>query len=314
MKKFYAAIIAVIILIVLLFVTGTLYTVREDQQVILTQFGKPVGDPVTDAGLHFKTPFVQKVNVLEKRVLAWDGQSSQMPTRDKTYIQVDTFARWEISDPLAYFQKLRDEPSALSRLDDILGSETRNAVAKNDLIEVVRTTKGRVPDTAGLMEDESIDFEAITTGRRVIENKVYETAKAKLEDFGINLLDLRFKRINYNNEVAPQIYQRMISERQQIAERFRSEGAGEAARIKGTMEREVKKIESESYAKVQSILGEADAESTRIYAEAFGGTKEREAFYEFVKTLEAYDEILDENTTVIFSTESELFKLLDGKD
>jgi modulator of FtsH protease HflC len=313
MKKFYGLIIAALVLTVLLFVTGTIYTVREDQQVILTQFGKPVGDPVSDAGLHFKMPFVQKVNIVEKRVLAWDGQSSQMPTRDKTYIQVDTFARWEISDPLAYFQKLRDERSALSRLDDILGSETRNAVANHDLIEVVRSTKDRVPDTAGLQEDEAIEFESIKTGRREIEKKVFETAKAKLEDFGINLLDLRFKRINYNNEVAPQIFQRMISERQQIAERFRSEGAGEAARIKGKMEREVKKIESESYAKVQSILGQADAESTRIYAEAFGGTPEREAFYEFVKTLEAYDKILDANTTVILSTESELFRLLKGK-
>ena len=275
MKKFYGLIVAAIVLTVLLFVTGTVYTVREDQQVILTQFGKPVGDPVSDAGLHFKMPFVQKVNIVEKRVLAWDGQSS--------------------------------------RLDDILGSETRNAVANHDLIEVVRSTKDRVPDTAGLQEDEAIEFESIKTGRREIEKKVFETAKAKLEDFGINLLDLRFKRINYNNEVAPQIFQRMISERQQIAERFRSEGAGEAARIKGKMEREVKKIESESYAKVQSILGQADAESTRIYAEAFGGTPEREAFYEFVKTLEAYDKILDENTTVILSTESELFRLLKGK-
>ena len=313
MKKFYGLIIIAIVLTVLLFVTGTIYTVREDQQVILTQFGKPVGEPVAEAGLHFKMPFVQKVNILERRVLAWDGQSSQMPTRDKTYIQVDTFARWEISDPLAYFQKLRDERSALSRLDDILGSETRNAVAKHDLIEVVRSTKDRIPDTAGLQADEGVDFEPIKVGRREIEKKVFETAKAKLEGFGINLLDLRFKRINYNSEVAPQIYQRMISERQQIAERFRSEGAGEAARIKGKMEREVKKIESESYAKVQAILGQADAESTRIYAEAFGGTPEREAFYEFVKTLEAYDQILDENTTVILSTESELFRLLKGK-
>ena len=313
MKKFYGLIIIAIVLTVLLFVTGTIYTVREDQQVILTQFGKPVGEPVAEAGLHFKMPFVQKVNILERRVLAWDGQSSQMPTRDKSYIQVDTFARWEISDPLAYFQKLRDERSALSRLDDILGSETRNAVAKHDLIEVVRSTKDRIPDTAGLQADEGVDFEPIKVGRREIEKKVFETAKAKLEGFGINLLDLRFKRINYNSEVAPQIYQRMISERQQIAERFRSEGAGEAARIKGKMEREVKKIESESYAKVQAILGQADAESTRIYAEAFGGTPEREAFYEFVKTLEAYDQILDENTTVILSTESELFRLLKGK-
>lgn len=314
MKKVLSIIFGLLVLVVVLFVTGTIYTVREDKQAILTQFGKPVGEPVTEAGLHFKLPFVVKVNIFEKRVLAWDGLSSQMPTRDKTYIQVDTFARWEIVDPLAYFQKLRDERTALSRLDDILGSETRSAVAKHDLIEIVRSTKDRKPVTTGLNLDEQIDFEPIKIGRRAIEERVFETAKAKLETFGINLLDLRFKRINYNREVEPQIFRRMISERQQIAERFRSEGAGEAARILGRMELEVKRIDSESYRKVQSILGEADAESTRIYAEAYGGTPEREKFYQFVKTLEAYDEILDAKTTVVLSTDSPLFKLLKGAE
>lgn len=312
MKKALGFIIAALVLIVLLFVTGTVYTVREDQQVILTQFGKSIGDPITEAGLHFKLPFIVKVNVIEKRVLAWDGESAQMPTRDKTYIQVDTFARWEISEPLVYFKTLRDERSALSRLDDILGSETRNAVAKHDLLEVVRSTKDRKPEKTDLQTEQEAVFEPIKIGRREIENNVYEIAKTKLEDIGINLLDLRFKRINYNQSVAPQIYEQMISERQQIAERFRSEGAGEAARTMGKMEREVKRIESEAYRKIQSILGEADAESTRIYAEAYGGTPERESFYEFVKTLEAYDKILDENTTVILSTDSDLFKLLKG--
>jgi membrane protease subunit HflC len=312
MKKVFGFIIAVLVLIVLLFVTGAAYTVREDQQVILTQFGKEVGDPITEAGLHFKLPFIVKVNVIEKRVLAWDGESAQMPTRDKTYIQVDTFARWEISEPLVYFKTLRDERSALSRLDDILGSETRNAVAKHDLLEVVRSTKDRKPEKTDLQTEQEAVFEPIKIGRREIENNVYEIAKTKLEDIGINLLDLRFKRINYNQSVAPQIYEQMISERQQIAERFRSEGAGEAARTMGKMQREVKRIESEAYLKIQSILGEADAESTRIYAEAYGGTPERESFYEFVKTLEAYDKILDENTTVILSTDSDLFKLLKG--
>ena len=312
MKKTFGFIIAALVLIVLLFVTGTIYTVREDQQVILTQFGKPIGDPITEAGLHFKLPFIVKVNVIEKRVLAWDGDSAQMPTRDKTYIQVDTFARWEISKPLLYFKTLRDERSALSRLDDILGSETRNAVAKHDLLEVVRSTKDRKPEKTDLQTEKEAVFEPIKIGRREIEKNVYEIAKTKLEDIGINLLDLRFKRINYNQSVAPQIYEQMISERQQIAERFRSEGAGEAARTMGKMEREVKRIESEAYLKIQSILGEADAESTRIYAEAYGGTPERESFYEFVKTLEAYDKILDENTTVILSTDSDLFKLLKG--
>jgi membrane protease subunit HflC len=312
MKKALGFIIATLILIVLLFVTGTVYTVKEGQQVILTQFGKPIGEPITDAGLHFKIPFIVKVNVVEKRVLAWDGDSAPMPTRDKTYIQVDTFARWQIADPLLYFKTLRDERSALSRLDDILGSETRNAVAKHDLLEVVRSTKDRKPEKTDLQTDKEVVFEPIKIGRREIEKNVYEIAKTKLEDIGINLLDLRFKRINYNQSVERQIYEQMISERQKIAERFRSEGAGEAARTMGKMEREVKRIESEAYLKIQSILGEADAESTRIYAEAYGGTPERESFYEFVKTLEAYDKILDENTTVILSTDSDLFKLLKG--
>ena len=312
MKKALGFIIAALVLIVLLFVTGTVYTVKEGQQVILTQFGKPIGEPKTDAGLHFKLPFIVKVNVVEKRILAWDGKSVAMPTRDKTYIQVDTFARWQIDDPLLYFETLRDERSALSRLDDILGSVTRNAVAKHDLLEVVRSTKDRKPERTDLLIEKEAVFEPIKIGRREIEKNLKEIAKDKLEDIGIKLLDLRFKRINYNKSVERQIYEQMISERQKIAERFRSEGAGEAARTMGKMEREVKRIESEAYLQIQSILGEADAESTRIYAEAYGGTPERESFYEFVKTLEAYDKILDKNTTVILSTDSELFKLLKG--
>lgn len=312
MKKALGFIIAALVLIVLLFVTGTVYTVKEGQQVILTQFGKPVGKAIKDPGLHFKLPFIVKVNVIEKRILAWDGKSAQMPTRDKTYIQVDTFARWRIKKPLLYFETLRDERSALSRLDDILGSVTRNAVAKHDLLEVVRSTKDRKPETTDLLIEKEAVFEPIKIGRREIEKNLKEIAEDKLEDIGIELLDLRFKRINYNKSVERQIYEQMISERQKIAERFRSEGAGEAARTMGKMEREVKRIESEAYLKIQSILGEADAESTRIYAEAYGGTPERESFYEFVKTLEAYDKILDENTTVILSTDSDLFKLLKG--
>ena len=312
MKKVVGLMVAIFVVVILLFITGAIYTVRENQQVILTQFGKPVGDPITEAGLKFKLPFIQKVNVLEKRVLAWDGVSSQMATRDKTYIQVDTFARWKISEPLVYFKSLRDERTALTRLDDILGSETRNAVAKHDLIEVVRSTKDRKPATTDLQIDKETGFDLINVGRLAIEKIVTESARVKLGKLGINLLDLRFKRINYNRDVAPDIYLRMISERQQIAEGFRSEGAGEAARIKGKMEREVKRIESEAYRAIQSILGEADAESTRIYAEAYGGTPDREGFYEFVKTLEAYDDILDEKTTVILSTDSELFRFLKG--
>lgn len=315
MKKVISALTLLGVFVFILFVSGALYTVREDQQVLITQFGKPVGDPVSEAGLHFKIPFIQKVNEIEKRVLSWDGDSSQMPTRDKLYIQVDTFARWEISEPLVYFQKLRDERSALSRLDDVLGSETRNAVASHDLIEIIRTTKDRKPQQQDKIEEllgSENSWEAITKGRSLIEKEVFDQAKDKLSAYGITLLDLRFKRINYTSAVEREIFGRMISERQQIAERFRSEGAGKAARIEGDMEKEVKTIESEAYQKVQSVLGKSDAEATRIYAQAYGGNPERESFYQFVKTLEAYDKILDENTTVILSTESDLFKLLKG--
>lgn len=315
MKKALNALIFLGVIIVLLFISGALYTLREDKQILITQFGKPVGEPVSEAGLHFKIPFIQKVNVIEKRVLSWDGDSSQMPTRDKLYIKVDTFARWEISDPLIYFLKLKDERTAQSRLDDILGSETRNAVAKHDLIEIIRTSKDREPvqqeEIEEMLGSES-GWEPITKGRSLIEKSVFDQAKDKLGAYGITLLDLRFKRINYTSDVEKGIFVRMISERQQIAERFRSEGAGEAARIEGDMEKEVKTIESEAYQKVQSVLGKSDAEATRIYAQAYGGNPKRESFYQFVKTLESYDKILDENTTVILSTESDLFQLLQG--
>ena len=315
MKKIITTFTLLGVFVFLLFISGALYTVREDKQILITQFGKPIGDPVSDAGLHFKIPFIQKINEIEKRVLSWDGNSSQMPTRDKLYIQVDTFARWEVSDPLVYFQKLRDERSAQSRLDDVLGSETRNAVAKHDLIEIIRTTKDREPQKQDQIEEmlgSESGWEPISKGRSLIEKSVFDQAKGKLDAYGITLLDLRFKRINYTADVERDIFGRMISERQQIAERFRSEGAGEAARIEGDMEKEVKTIESEAYQKVQTVLGKSDAEATRIYAEAYGGSAERESFYQFVKTLEAYDKVLDENTTVILSTESELFELLKG--
>ncbi|WP_411844843.1 protease modulator HflC [Roseibacillus persicicus] len=315
MKKGIYALAGLIIVLVLLVVTGSIFTVREDSQVILTQFGKPVGNPIVEPGLKFKLPFIQVANQMEKRVLEWDGQSTQMPTRDKLYIKVDTFARWEIEDPLEFFEKLRDPRTALSRLDDILGSETRNMVAKHDLIEIIRTTKDRQPqqpEDIGEILGEQGSLEPIRIGRSAIEKEVHAAAKGKLEDFGIRLLDVRFKRINYTREVESRIFERMISERQQIAERFRSEGAGEAARIKGNMEKEVKTIESEAYKKVQAELGRADAESTRIYAEAYGGTKEREEFYRFTKTLEAYQDILGADTSLILTTDSDLFRMLKG--
>jgi len=289
------------------------YVVEETDQVIITQFGKPVGEPVTEAGLYFKLPFIQEINRIEKRFLPWDGPSNEMSTKDKTYLIIDTFARWRISDPMQYFLRLRDERSALSRLDDILGSETRNAVAKHELIEIVRTTKDRKAKT-----DESLVqgigkvgmLYPIKIGREKVEQQIFENAAAKLEGFGIELLDVRFKRINYNETVRRRIYERMVSERNQIADRFRSEGAGEAAKIMGKKEKDLQEIESEAYKTVQQIYGEADANASAIYAEAYSQSSDAADFYTFIKTLETYDEILKSDISLILSTNSSLFKLL----
>jgi membrane protease subunit HflC len=297
------------------------YTVGEAQQVILTQFGKPVGEPVTEAGLKLKTPFIQDVNRIDKRILEWDGSPSDMPTKDKLYISVDLFARWRIVDPLPYFLRLRDERSALSRLDDILGSETRNAVAKHELIEIIRTTKDRVPlKDPTLTEGESAGnadtnmtvgtLVPIHKGREQVEQEIFKAAADKVKVFGIELLDIRFKRINYNASVEPKIYDRMISERRQIAERFRSEGNGEAARIRGNMTRDLNRIQSEAYRKVEETRGEGDAKAAEIYSSAYNQSPDTAQFYEFTRTLEAYKSIVSADSTVVLSTDSDMFKFL----
>ena len=293
------------------------YTVSETEQVIITQFGKPVGDPISEAGLHFKIPSIQEVTRLEKRTLEWDGRASEMPTKDKTYIVVDTFARWRIVDAKVFFVRLRDERSAQSRLDDILGSETRNAIAKHELIEVIRTTKDRQPDRDSTLADSPGNIGMlypITMGREKIEKEILSKAAIKLTDFGIELLDVRFKRINYNESVRERIFERMISERQQIAERFRSEGSGEAAKIMGKSERDLLVIESEAYKTVQEIRGVADARATEIYAGAYNKSEESVAFYEFIMTMESYQEMLDQQSTLILTTGSDIFKFLKNVD
>jgi membrane protease subunit HflC len=262
---------------------SSIYTVSEVEQMIITQFGKPVGKPVTSAGLKVKVPFIQEINPIDKRVLEWDGNPSDMPTKDKLYISVDLFARWRITDPLQYFLRLRDERSAQSRLDDILGSETRNAVAKHELIEIIRTTKDRVPLRDALLTEAERDMGSlvpIQKGRKQVEQEIFAAAAEKVRVFGIELLDIRFKRINYNESVRPKIYDRMISERRQIAERFLSEGNGEAARIRGNRVRDLNKIQSEAYRKVEEIRGVADARATEIYARAYNQSPEAVAFYE----------------------------------
>ncbi|PWQ93812.1 protease modulator HflC [Leucothrix arctica] len=296
--------------------SGSVYTVSEVEQVIITQFGKPVGDPVTSAGLKLKLPFVQDVNPIDKRVLEWDGNPSDMPTKDKLYISVDLFARWRIVDPLQYFLRLRDERSAQSRLDDILGSETRNAVAKHELIEIIRTTKGRVPlRDVVLLSDVKQDFGAlvpITKGREMVEKEIFTKAAEKVQVFGIELLDIRFKRIHYNASVRPKIYDRMISERRQIAERFLAEGNGEAARIRGNRVRDLNKIQSEAYQQVEEIRGVADAKAAAIYANAYNQSQQAVEFYEFTRTLQSYQSIISENTTLVLSTDSDLFEFLNA--
>lgn len=298
---------------------SSVYIVSEVEQVIITQFGKPVGAPVTEAGLKLKLPFIQEVNAIDKRVLEWDGNPSDMPTKDKLYISVDLFARWRITDPLQYFLRLRDERSAQSRLDDILGSETRNAVAKHELIEIIRTTKDRVPLRDALLSggERALDTSAwvpIQKGRQQVEGEIFVAAAEKVRIFGIELLDIRFKRINYNESVRPKIYDRMISERRQIAERFLSEGNGEAARIRGDRVRDLDKIQSEAYRQVEEIRGQADAKATEIYARAYNLNPESVAFYEFTRSLQAYKAVISQNTTLVLSTDSELFKYLKGME
>lgn len=306
---------AVIAAFAIVIAASSFYTVSEVEQVIVTQFGKPVGAPVTTAGLKIKIPFIQSINPIDKRILEWDGNPSDMPTKDKLYIAVDLFARWRITDPLQYFLRLRDERSAQSRLDDILGSETRNAVAKHELIEIIRTTRDRVPLRDALLTNAEPGLGSlvpIQKGRKLVEREIFVAAAEKVQVFGIELLDIRFKRINYNESVRPKIYDRMISERRQIAERFLSEGHGEAARISGNRVRDLNKIQSEAYRQVEEIRGAADAKATEIYASAYNQTPEAVEFYEFTRTLQAYRSIITENTTLVLSTDSDLFKFLKG--
>jgi membrane protease subunit HflC len=307
--------IGIVVAAVLLIIAANLcfYSVSETEQVIITQFGKTVGQPINEAGMKFKWPFIQTVNRIDKRILEWDGRASEMPTRDKLYIVVDTFGRWRISDPLQYFTRLRDERSALSRLDDIIGSEVRNAIAKHDLIEIVRTDKNRKASADAAPADDAGQINRllpISLGRAAIEKEIVAESAPKLKDFGVELIDVRFMRVNYNPGVSTKIHERMMSERQQIASRFRSEGEGEAAKIIGSKERDLRQIESESYRAVQVIKGEADAKASEIYARAYGGSAEAAEFHQFLRTMETYRKTLDKDTTLLLSTDSDLFRYL----
>jgi membrane protease subunit HflC len=291
---------------------GAAYTVDETEQVVITQFGRIVGEPKTDPGLKFKIPFIQKANYFNKNLLEWDGDPGQIPTLDKTFIWVDTFARWKIVDPIKFFQTVNNRFNAVGKLNDIIDPATRNFITSHHLIEVVRNSN-RELDTAEIGVDKSDRVAGvpyhIAFGRQKITQGILEQAQPKLTPFGIELVDVKIKRINYVEDVRKSVYGRMIAERKQIAEKFRSEGKGEAQKILGDKEKDLQEIESEAFKKAQKIKGDADAKATIIYADAYGRDPE---FYSFVQTLEIYNEALDKNSSLILSTDSEFLKYLKG--
>jgi len=302
--------IALIVLILLSITVSSAYVVRETEQVIVTQFGKPVGGPVFDPGIHFKIPIVQKANFFDKRFLEWDGDPNQIPTKDKRFIWVDTYARWRINDPLLFFQRLTNERNALSRLDDILDGETRNAIAKHLLVEVVRTTN-RIVQASEDASDETVQTLAhINFGREKITRSIIEAASERVQELGIELLDLRLKRINYVEDVQKKIFERMITERKRKADKFRSEGQGEASKILGNMDRDLKKIQSEAYKTAQEIIGKSDAEAAEIYASVYNQSSDSRDFYSFIKTMETYKTTFSDKDWLILSTKSDFYKYI----
>jgi membrane protease subunit HflC len=309
MKKSLITIL-VIVVVALIVIAQSAYIVKESEQVIITQFGKPVGEAVKDAGIHFKVPFVQTANFFDKRYLEWDGDPNQVPTKDKKFIFVDTYARWQITDPLQFFKRLTNERGAQSRLDDILDGETRDFIANNYLEEAVRTSN-RTPISSGAISEIVDDsLVQINVGRDSIQEYIQKSANLQTQDLGIEILDFRFKRINYVEEVRTQVYERMKSERFRIADKFRSEGQGEASRINGEKERELKSIQSEAFKVAEQIKGKADAEAAAIYANAYNKNSASRELYSFLKSMETFQKTFNNETTVILSTDSDLYKYL----
>ena len=303
---------SIIILIIILLIAffSSAYVVDETEQVIITQFGKAVGGAKKDPGLKFKIPLIQQANYFPKNLLEWDGDPGQIPTLDKTFLWVDTFARWKVVDPLKFFQTVNNVNGAFGRLDDIIDSAVRNFITSYPLIETVRKSN-RELDTSeiGIDEVKKSAPIAITTGRQKIAKGIMEQAQPKLEKFGIQLVDVKIKTLNYEEGVQRSVFNRMISERKQIAEKFRSEGKGEARKIEGDMEKEMKKINSEAYKTAEEIKGKADAEAALIYAQAFGKDPD---FYSFIQTLEIYKETMSKDSSLVLSTDSEFLKYFKG--
>ncbi len=306
-KIIFGGVLGVLALVLLM---GSLFVVDETEQAILLQFGRPIGEPITTAGLNFKIPFIQDVRKFDKRVLEWDGDENQIPTSDKKYIHVDTFRRWRIVDPLKFLQSVEgQELQAQSRLDDIIESATRNFISENLLLEAVRNTNRAMQTTIeeqGRIGTERVVLE-IKKGREQITRAILEKAAQEMPNFGIELLDVRIKRINYIEEVREKVYERMISERKRIAEKSRSEGQGRKAEIDGERQKEFQRISSEAYREAQKIKGRGDAEATRIYANSYGRDPN---FYSFIETLESYKKTMNSNTTLILSTNSEYLKFI----
>jgi membrane protease subunit HflC len=302
-------IVAVVLFGLFILLGSAAFVVSETEQVVLTQFGRPIREAIKDAGLHFKIPFIQEANFFPKNLLEWDGEPSQMPTLDKTYIWVDTFARWRIKDPLTFFETVSNEMAGQKKLDDIIDPATWNLITSHHLIEAVRNSDRKMDiKEAGVDEVyKALILKPIEMGRENIAKAIMEQANPKLTQFGIELVDVRIKRINYVEEVRKAVYNRMIAERKQIAEKFRSEGMGESSKIAGDKEKELKKITSGAYKTAQEIKGKADAEATRIYAEAYNKDPE---FYSFINTLRIYKDSLDKDTWLLLSTKSDFFKYL----
>jgi membrane protease subunit HflC len=286
------------------------FVVTESEQVILTQFGSPVGRPIQQPGFHLKVPFIQEAHYFDRRFLEWDGDATQLPTRDKRFIWVDSYARWRISDPLKYFQRLKDERGAQTRLDDILDGETRNAIANHDLVEVVRSTSRTPEIDESQTEEERVVLEPIQVGREKIRQEILAKAHGRTSDLGIEILDIRLKRLIYVAEVQEKVFDRMIAERERIAASFRSQGEGEALRIQGQKERDLKQISSEAYKKAEEIRGKADAEATEIYARVYNRSADTRDFYQFLKSMETLESTLNADTMLLFSSDGELYRYL----
>lgn len=296
----------VVVIVGLIIIGGSLYTVDQTQQVVITQFGEPIGDPGTEPGLHLKIPFIQKVNYFEKRILAWDGLPTQVPTKDKRYIWVDTTARWKIVDPLKFLQSVGREMVALGRLDDIIDSATRNQITGHLLYELVRDSGREFVQTEVSLEIEE-ELGVVQYGREEISRGILAEAALLVPQFGIELVDVRIKRLNYVERVREGVYARMIAERERVAELYRSEGEGVRAEIEGRRAKELQRITSEAYRTAQEIKGEADAEATKIYADAYSKGPE---FYSFLRTLEIYEKTMDENTQLIMTTDNDFYGYL----